>query len=58
MQVQVYATPAAFDQDPAAFHRTTFLFISPQAKKMLIMQSTQRTAQCMSCSGPYGFKQD
>lgn len=31
MQVQVYATPAAFDQDPAAFHRTTFLFISPQA---------------------------
>lgn len=28
--VQVYATPSAFDQDPAAFHRTTFLFISPQ----------------------------
>lgn len=27
---QVYATPSAFDQDPAAFHRAIFIFISPQ----------------------------
>lgn len=29
--LQVYATPSALDQDPGAFHRTIFLFISPQA---------------------------
>jgi hypothetical protein len=30
--LQVYATPPAFDQDPAAFHRAVFLFISPQVR--------------------------
>ena len=29
-QLQVYATPPAFDQDPAAFHRAMFVFISQQ----------------------------
>ena len=31
LALQVYATPSALDQDPGAFHRIIFLFISPQA---------------------------
>lgn len=57
LRMQVYATPPAFDQDPAAFHRAIFLFISPQVGLLHAGRTgecrnrSQQVLPCNCCAG-------